>query len=314
MATKDAYVLGHSEAELKRLATQARLIDPITRRFLVSAGIREGMRVLDVGSGVGDVAILLAGLVGQRGEVVGADIAQTAIETAESRVRASSLANVTFRRGDPATMNFDKPFDAVVGRYVLQFVPDPSAAIARLSSHLRPGGVMFFHELDWDGARSSPPVPSYHRVCGWIMRTVEASGAQIRLGAKLASVFERAGSFQTHYTAGVRDRIRPRCDRRRSSRDRSRSNTASERGAHGLSRSVRGRASKLGGDDPCRSRGRRDASRASRSCGVGDRLIARRALLGRGDYQRAPPRSGSPLHVDSSRPVSAHSGHSPTTW
>lgn len=68
MATKDAYVLGHSEAELKRLATQARLIDPITRRFLVSAGIREGMRVLDVGSGVGDVAILLAGLVGQRGE------------------------------------------------------------------------------------------------------------------------------------------------------------------------------------------------------------------------------------------------------
>ena len=42
MATKDAHVLGHSEAELKRLATQARLIDPITRRFLVSAGIREG--------------------------------------------------------------------------------------------------------------------------------------------------------------------------------------------------------------------------------------------------------------------------------
>lgn len=193
MATKDAYALGHSEAELKRLATQARLIDPITRRFLVSAGIREGMRVLDVGSGVGDVAILLAGLVGQRGEVVGADIAQTAIDTAESRVRASSLANVTFRCGDPATMNFDKPFDAVVGRYVLQFVPDPSTAIARLSSHLRPGGVMFFHELDWDGARSSPPAPTYHRVCSWIMSTIEASGAQIRLGAKLASVFERAG-------------------------------------------------------------------------------------------------------------------------
>jgi 2-polyprenyl-3-methyl-5-hydroxy-6-metoxy-1,4-benzoquinol methylase len=57
MAATDRYVLGHSEVELKRLATQARLIDPITRRFLVSAGIREGMRVLDVGSGVGDVAI-----------------------------------------------------------------------------------------------------------------------------------------------------------------------------------------------------------------------------------------------------------------
>jgi 2-polyprenyl-3-methyl-5-hydroxy-6-metoxy-1,4-benzoquinol methylase len=193
MATKDAYVLGHSEAELKRLATQARLIDPITRRFLVSAGIREGMQVLDVGSGVGDVAILLAGLVGQSGRVVGTDPARPAIDAAERRVRAASLANVTFRRGDPATMIFDKPFDAVVGRYVLQFIPDPSAAIARLSSHLRPGGVMFFHELDWDGARSSPSAPTYDRLCGCIRRTIEAGGAQIRLGANLASVFEKAG-------------------------------------------------------------------------------------------------------------------------
>jgi 2-polyprenyl-3-methyl-5-hydroxy-6-metoxy-1,4-benzoquinol methylase len=192
MATKDAYVFGHSEAELKRLVTQARLIDPITRRFLVSAGIREGMRVLDVGSGVGDVAILLAGLVGQSGEVVGADIAQAAIDAAKRRVRASSLENVTFRCGDPATMVFDEPFDAVVGRYVLQFILDPSAAIARFSSLLDPGGVMFFHELDWDGARSSPSAPTYDRV-GWIMKTIEAGGAQIRLGANLASVFERAG-------------------------------------------------------------------------------------------------------------------------
>jgi SAM-dependent methyltransferase len=116
----DRYVLGHSDVELKRLATQARLIDPITRRFLVSAGIREGMRVLDVGSGAGDVAVLLAGLVGPSGEVLETDPALIAIDAAEERVRSSSLANVTFRHGDPAAMNFDKPFDAVVGRRPLR--------------------------------------------------------------------------------------------------------------------------------------------------------------------------------------------------
>jgi hypothetical protein len=68
-----------------------------------------------------------------------------------------------------------------------------SAAIARLSTHLHHGGIMFFQELDWEGARSSPPVPTYDRVCGWIARTIEGGGAQIRLGAHLASVFERAG-------------------------------------------------------------------------------------------------------------------------
>jgi ubiquinone/menaquinone biosynthesis C-methylase UbiE len=163
MVATDGYVLGHTDAELTRLATQARLIDPITRRFLVSAGIGEGMRVLDVGSGAGDVAILLAGLVGPSGEIVGTDPALTAIEAARERIRASSLANVMFRHGDPAAMRFDKPFDAVVGRYVLQFIPDPSGAIARLSNHLRHGGIMFFQELDWDGARSSPSVPTYDR-------------------------------------------------------------------------------------------------------------------------------------------------------
>jgi SAM-dependent methyltransferase len=111
MVTVDGYVLGHTEAELKRLATQARLIDPITRRFLVSAGITEGMRVLDVGSGAGDVAILLADLVGPKGEIVGTDPASIAIDAAEKRIKTSSLANVTFRHGDPAAMTFDKPFD-----------------------------------------------------------------------------------------------------------------------------------------------------------------------------------------------------------
>jgi SAM-dependent methyltransferase len=193
MAAKDGYVLGHTDAELKRLATQARLIDPITKRFLVSAGIKKGMRILDVGSGAGDVAILLAGLVGRKGEIVGTDLALTAIEAAERRVKASSLSNVTFRHGDPTVMLFDKPFDAVVGRYVLQFIPNPSAAIGHLSRHLRRGGLMFFHELDWGGARSSPTVPTYDRVCGWITRTIEGGGAQVRLGAHLASAFQRGG-------------------------------------------------------------------------------------------------------------------------
>ena len=115
--------------------------------------------------------------------------ALTGIEAAEKRVNASSLANFTFRHGDPTAMVFDRPF----GRHVLQFMPKPSAAIARLSSHLQHGGIMFFHELDWEGARSSPPVPTYERVCGWIARTIEGGGAQTRLGAHLASAFERAG-------------------------------------------------------------------------------------------------------------------------
>lgn len=193
MATAAAYVLGHSEAELQRLATQARLIDPITRRFLTTAGISTGMRVLDVGSGAGDVAMLIAAIVGPEGEVVGTDTSATAVRTAEDRVQAGGIANITFRHGDPADMIFDKPFDAVAGRYVLQFMGDPSNALARLACHLSPGGLIVFHELDWDGARSVPCVPTYDRACDWAKRTIELGLAQSRIGPKMASLFGKAG-------------------------------------------------------------------------------------------------------------------------
>ena len=60
------YVLGHSDRELGRLSTQARLVEPITREFFLDAGIVPGMRILDVGSGSGDVAFLAADLAGDR--------------------------------------------------------------------------------------------------------------------------------------------------------------------------------------------------------------------------------------------------------
>src|SRR5262245_4111663 len=126
MAADHDYALGHSDAELKRLSTQARLIDPITKRYFVAAGISDGIRVLEVGSGAGDVALLLAALVGPKGEVIGTDLSQAAIDVAQQRVRSAGHANVTFRQGDPALMRFDRTFDAVAGRYVLQFIPDPS--------------------------------------------------------------------------------------------------------------------------------------------------------------------------------------------
>jgi hypothetical protein len=61
---REPYVLGHSKQELDRLRVQARLIDPITRLFFAEAGVAPGMRVLDVGSGAGDTAFLVAELVG----------------------------------------------------------------------------------------------------------------------------------------------------------------------------------------------------------------------------------------------------------
>lgn len=191
--SQPSYSLGHSDRELHRLSVQARLIGPITRRFFIDAGIGPGMRVLDVGSGIGDVAFLAAELVGDTGDVLGTDRSGAALSVARKRTAERSLTNVSFCEGDPAGMHFDAPFDAAVGRYVLMFQPDPIAMLRAVAVHVRPGGVIVFHEPYRDGVRSFPPVALYDR--GWelVDETFRRSGADPLMGIKLHATFVAAG-------------------------------------------------------------------------------------------------------------------------
>jgi ubiquinone/menaquinone biosynthesis C-methylase UbiE len=71
VAKSQDYQLGYTNSEQDRLIRQATRIAPYTERLFLEAGIGPGQRVLDLGSGVGDVAMLLARMLGPTGEVVG---------------------------------------------------------------------------------------------------------------------------------------------------------------------------------------------------------------------------------------------------
>jgi ubiquinone/menaquinone biosynthesis C-methylase UbiE len=187
------YVLGHSDQELARLKEQARIVEPITRRFFGEAGLVPGMRVLDVGSGAGDVSFLAADLVGDSGTIVGVDRSSAAVAAARARAVAGGRRNVFFREGDPVEMTFDEPFDGVIGRYVLIFQNDPAAMLAKLAKQVRPGGLICFQEIDLEGCQSFPPSPIYDSCCRWITETTRLLGLDTRMGMKLHSSFISAG-------------------------------------------------------------------------------------------------------------------------
>lgn len=187
------YELGHTEYELNRLNTQAKLVDPITRQYFREAGIGEGMRVLDVGSGAGDVAFLVAELVGERGQVVGTDRSAVAIAAATSRAKAKGLSHVSFRVGDPAELSFERSFDAIVGRYVLMFNSDPAALLRGAIRHARSGGIVVFHEPSWTSVRSSPAASLYDHCCQWIIQTFRKVGTDPDMGEHMYRAFQQAG-------------------------------------------------------------------------------------------------------------------------
>jgi ubiquinone/menaquinone biosynthesis C-methylase UbiE len=207
--TSDAaneYVLGHSARELERLRRQAQLVNPITRQYLIEAGIAPGMRVLDIGSGAGDVAFLAAELVGPSGEVVGVDRSPDALAFARSRAKEQSLANVTFLESELSAMAFGQLFNAAIGRYVLCFQPDPVALLRKISHLVRPGGIVLFHEPDRKQMRSYPLVPTYDKISEWIDETFRRTGMDVRMGIKLYSTFLAAGlaapTMRLHATIG----------------------------------------------------------------------------------------------------------------
>jgi tRNA G46 methylase TrmB len=119
------YALGSTDAEHERLIRQAAWLVSHTERLFRDAGMGPGQRVLDIGSGVGDVAILAAKIVGPSGEVVGIERDPRSISRARARVTELGLDNVTFTHSDVSQVPSDKPFDAAVGRYILFFLPDP---------------------------------------------------------------------------------------------------------------------------------------------------------------------------------------------
>jgi hypothetical protein len=90
-------------------------------------------------------------------------------------------------------MEFEEPFDAIIGRLVLMYYADPVASLANLRRSLRVGGLMIFQELDPGACRSFPVCPLYRTCVDLICRTIQIRGARPQLGMELYSVFIAAG-------------------------------------------------------------------------------------------------------------------------
>ena len=189
------YTMGRSEGETERLIQQSQLYEAVTRRFFQEAGLVSGMRVLDVGSGAGDVAMAAAELVGAEGEVVGVDVNAAILDTAQARVRELGFENIQFTEGDARTLDVGANFDAVVGRLVLMYMSDPADALKQLTRHLRPGGIVAFQEVDFSPYMSiyRSDTPLMNKLKDWGIAVFQHSGAHIEMCMDLHRTFVDAG-------------------------------------------------------------------------------------------------------------------------
>ncbi|GKQ52593.1 class I SAM-dependent methyltransferase [Bradyrhizobium sp. Ce-3] len=188
------YVMGRSTAETDRLKRQSQLYDASTWQLLREAGLSPGMKVLDIGSGAGNVSFIAASLVGESGAVVGVDSNPAIVAEAASTARSLGLSQVSFRVGDITAIELERDFDAVVGRLVLIYVRDPAALVRQLLEHVKPGGIVAFQDLDWgEGPIANPPSPLLSQAWGQVREMFRRAGLNNRMGLALRGVFVAAG-------------------------------------------------------------------------------------------------------------------------
>jgi ubiquinone/menaquinone biosynthesis C-methylase UbiE len=201
---KRPYVLGHGSDEHRRLMLQSRFVGELTEYVFARAGIAQGMSVLDVGCGAGDVSILAAAFVGPSGNVLGVDQSPDSVALARERAKGAGLSHVRFEVGDLENIQQSGPFDALVGRLILLYLKDPAAVLRKLAQFVRPGGLIIFQEMEMTTAHSVPDVPLFSRCGGWIVEAFKRAGVETSMGSRLYSIYKQAGLAEPQMISGGR--------------------------------------------------------------------------------------------------------------
>ena len=117
----------------------SRYLERDAERFFQRLGVTPGTRLLDVGCGAGQLALIAARAGAQ---VIGCDISTNWLEKARARAAAEGL-EITFEEGDAESLPYaDAQFDVVTSLFGAMFAPRPNLVVAELNRVCRPGGMI----------------------------------------------------------------------------------------------------------------------------------------------------------------------------
>lgn len=187
---KNNYVLGNTSEEIERLKIQSSLFEPIAKDSLFKAGIRSGMICADIGCGSGDVARMIGGIVGNKGQVVGVDINENYIKYCKA---TTNQKNISFACSDITKSKdlSDESFDIVYSRFMFVHLSDRVTALKHMIRLAKKNGVIIIQELDHspDSWLSYPKRKSVETLRKLYVKLVRNAGGDPLAGRKLYKMF-----------------------------------------------------------------------------------------------------------------------------
>ena len=186
------YIIRGGEQGRARLLVLSRVMRPTTLSLLDQAGIRSGMKCLEIGCGSGDVAFDLARIVGPDGTVVATDIDEIKLRLARQEADRNQLSNLEFRLADILADELEN-FDLVHARFVLTHLANPRKALEKVRRSLNPGGVLAVEDVDFRGHFCHPEYAAFSRYVELYTKTAQRKGADPNIGPRLPELLIKTG-------------------------------------------------------------------------------------------------------------------------
>ena len=195
------YILGTDRQELERLRFQHEAWTKAAYALWERAGFRAGDAVLDLGCGPGFTSLGLAHVVGPTGRVIACDISARFLAFLRSERDRLALTQIETSLG--SVEDLDLPPDhlhGVYARWLFCWLPDPGAALERVTRSVKRGGVVAIQDyLDWSAMKFLPECAAFTPVMAGCMRSWREGGGTIAVGVLVPDLAERCGLEVEHF-------------------------------------------------------------------------------------------------------------------